>query len=584
MKIRPLFAIILVAITMVTVSQSVLADIDYNINLASKAITCYSSINHGGSANLAPSNCHKIYDGATGTWESCWEGADYQSSGYISIQLNQAHNISALNITQGFNNYYAGHINIEFSTDSTNGIDGTWRIVDTYNFPTDSIGNSENALSHIITSPSGYGEATWVRFNIASSAAGQPGPNHPIGLCEVGIYELYLDGANISSSFEELVSRVEALEEQAQASSSRVSVLEEWRTSADNTINSILSWLGFSQADNICNRIGQCGNQTPASFCGDGTINQESEDCDGLDLNGQTCVSTGYDSGTLSCSQNCVFDKTGCYTAACYNDNDCAGLNTTKYWCNYGDVTRYDRGYLCANPGMPNAYCDSSEKVKYHHDTCVSGEICIEGLPECQPKACTAQIDAMLVIDKSGSMNGDRLTYAKTASVAFANFLNISKDRVGLSSFNETAKLNQGLTDDVLTVTSKINSLAAGGQTNIGDGIKIGKTELITNGGANKALVILTDGAPNAMTQLDGTGKYCFIEPTSPTNCTLYALTQADSAKAEGIQIYTIGLGVSNFTQGLLKQIASDESKYYYTTNASVLESIYLNISKSICP
>ena len=43
----------------------------------------------------------------------------------------------------------------------------------------------------------------------------------------------------------------------------------------------------------------------------DGTVNG-SEECDGASLGGETCVSQGFDSGTLSCLGGCVFDSTGC--------------------------------------------------------------------------------------------------------------------------------------------------------------------------------------------------------------------------------------------------------------------------------
>jgi hypothetical protein len=45
--------------------------------------------------------------------------------------------------------------------------------------------------------------------------------------------------------------------------------------------------------------------------CGNGIINS-GEDCDGLNLNGESCVGLGYDYGTLACSASCRF--IGCHT------------------------------------------------------------------------------------------------------------------------------------------------------------------------------------------------------------------------------------------------------------------------------
>lgn len=53
-----------------------------------------------------------------------------------------------------------------------------------------------------------------------------------------------------------------------------------------------------------------CGPGT--SECGNGTVDAN-EECDGVNLNGQTCVSVGFpDGGTLACKGNCGFNYQGC--------------------------------------------------------------------------------------------------------------------------------------------------------------------------------------------------------------------------------------------------------------------------------
>lgn len=53
--------------------------------------------------------------------------------------------------------------------------------------------------------------------------------------------------------------------------------------------------------------------------CGDGVVNTVNEDCDTLDLQGETCKSQGYDYGILKCyeashANECTLNKTGCYS------------------------------------------------------------------------------------------------------------------------------------------------------------------------------------------------------------------------------------------------------------------------------
>ena len=56
-----------------------------------------------------------------------------------------------------------------------------------------------------------------------------------------------------------------------------------------------------------------------------GAINPE-EQCDGANLNGQTCVTLGYERGTLTCSAACAFNTSGCQI-----DHHPATGQTTSY-------------------------------------------------------------------------------------------------------------------------------------------------------------------------------------------------------------------------------------------------------------
>ncbi len=47
-------------------------------------------------------------------------------------------------------------------------------------------------------------------------------------------------------------------------------------------------------------------------YCGDGIVNQPSEECDTNDFGGKTCESFGYDYGTLICTANCEISLSNC--------------------------------------------------------------------------------------------------------------------------------------------------------------------------------------------------------------------------------------------------------------------------------
>ncbi len=63
--------------------------------------------------------------------------------------------------------------------------------------------------------------------------------------------------------------------------------------------------------------------------CGDGEVNGGDE-CDGTDLNGATCASSGFDDGALSCSSACTLDTTQCFLLD--EDQDELSIHDELYW------------------------------------------------------------------------------------------------------------------------------------------------------------------------------------------------------------------------------------------------------------
>lgn len=82
--------------------------------------------------------------------------------------------------------------------------------------------------------------------------------------------------------------------------------------------------------------------------CGNGVIDPPNEQCDGVDLGGQTCQSQNYDSGTLGCTANCSFDTSLCMMDTCGNGvldtgEQCDGADLNGLTC---DLLEYYGGQL----------------------------------------------------------------------------------------------------------------------------------------------------------------------------------------------------------------------------------------------
>lgn len=95
-------------------------------------------------------------------------------------------------------------------------------------------------------------------------------------------------------------------------------------TSGTVNFNFIKSDVFFEGSENKHERVGVGLTLTIEipETCGNRTIN-EGEECDGTNLNRQTCTSLGYVSGTLACNAGCQFDKSDCVEPVCNNNDIC---------------------------------------------------------------------------------------------------------------------------------------------------------------------------------------------------------------------------------------------------------------------
>jgi Ca-activated chloride channel family protein len=191
--------------------------------------------------------------------------------------------------------------------------------------------------------------------------------------------------------------------------------------------------------------------------------------------------------------------------------------------------------------------------------------------------------DLLLAVDISGSMETadmqlgrqvtDRLTAVKAVAGEFIE--RREGDRLGLILFGEQAYLQAPLTFDRKTVRTLLNEAAiglAGKSTAIGDAIGLAVKRLRDQPQENRVLILLTDGANTAGS----------VDP----------LKAADLAAAEGLRIYSIGVGAeSRLVRGLLgsRQVSNNEldeatltaiaektgGRYFRARDIAGLEAIY---------
>ncbi|TET32325.1 MAG: VWA domain-containing protein [Planctomycetota bacterium] len=150
-----------------------------------------------------------------------------------------------------------------------------------------------------------------------------------------------------------------------------------------------------------------------------------------------------------------------------------------------------------------------------------------------------------LVIDRSGSMSGDKIELAKEAARSSTEVLR-QNDRVGVVAFDSEARWVVPMTfaGEQSFISDKISRLTAGGGTHIYPALNLADKALIMETAKRKHIILLSDG------QTEG-GGYIGLARRIVSN---------------GITISTVGIG-RDADRRLLKVIASQGEGIAYFTN-----------------
>lgn len=177
-----------------------------------------------------------------------------------------------------------------------------------------------------------------------------------------------------------------------------------------------------------------------------------------------------------------------------------------------------------------------------------------------------------LVIDTSSSMlekarsGGTKLAAAVEAAGGFIDLLALPQDQAAVVGFDSTVVVHD-LTSDPATLHAQLASLSSHSGTMIHLGVTASHTELMSQRRRPEnypAMVVLTDGRA--------------------TNGPEPAIRAADIAKADGVYIFTIGLG-DNIDREQLLAMASEPSAYFEVASAESLSDVYAAIAVDLpCP
>lgn len=168
-------------------------------------------------------------------------------------------------------------------------------------------------------------------------------------------------------------------------------------------------------------------------------------------------------------------------------------------------------------------------------------------------------IHLALVVDTSGSMDGQPITDARNASLALVDGL-ANGDRLSVTTFDTEARV---LVEDVVLddhtradAKTKIATMVAHGTTDMAGGLQLALQQLLSHedGGATKRIVLLGDGVPNDASQIP---------------------SLAQLAAERGAPITALGLGL-DYDETLMGQIAQlSGGRFHYVEHSAAVAQVF---------
>lgn len=165
-----------------------------------------------------------------------------------------------------------------------------------------------------------------------------------------------------------------------------------------------------------------------------------------------------------------------------------------------------------------------------------------------------------LVLDRSGSMAGDKLDRAKESVLRFISLM-ARGDQASLYAFSDKVERLESLTSDQDDLIHEVKGIEPSGHTALYDAIASG-VESVRGVSGRRAVIILTDGIANRG---------------------VFDINQAiDSAMKAYVSVYVIGLGEDVRTARLERIAEETGGSYFFTPSPEGLGEIYETISRRI--
>ena len=174
--------------------------------------------------------------------------------------------------------------------------------------------------------------------------------------------------------------------------------------------------------------------------------------------------------------------------------------------------------------------------------------------------------DITLVLDCSGSMDGERIVSLKTAVKAFINKTGgrLSNTRIAIIAFDSSATVLNDFTTDITRLSSTtVNSLYANGGTEYTTALNSANNLLKSSKADIKSIIFFSDGEPNDSTS------------------SIYPVAQ--SIRDQGYHLFTVGFcSAGSSYEDILINVAGSQDHYFSANDIDSLIAQFLQLNDDI--
>lgn len=150
-------------------------------------------------------------------------------------------------------------------------------------------------------------------------------------------------------------------------------------------------------------------------------------------------------------------------------------------------------------------------KIEFPEDASWCEDLPILPLPEWKEIPIEDGLATALVIDKSGSMSGEKIRRAQQAARVYVDTCPEGEDMISLAAFSSSAESITepvSITEGRERLKGSIFSLSAGGSTNVGSGLDVAFNHLSFCNLKDKRAVLMSDGRHNTGTYKPDVAKF----------------------------------------------------------------------------